>query len=425
MPSLLIRRGRVIDPAEGRDEVADLLLDNGRVRAVGQLSARADEVVDAAGLIVCPGLVDIHTHLREPGDEEEETIASGAAAAVAGGFTSIACMPNTEPPIDNEAAVEFVTRQAARADLCNVYPIGCITKGGKGTELAEMGSMVRGGAVAFSDDMHAVPNAGIMQAALQYAKMFDRTVIAHCEDTSLTAGGAMNSGRTATLLGLPGMPALAEELMVHRDIALARSVGGRLHIGHVSTAGAVELIRRGKAAGVAVTAETTPHHLALTEDACRGYDTNYKMNPPLRTAADVEALRAGLADGTIDCIAGDHAPHGVEEKELEFPRAPFGVVGLETSLAVCATVLVGGGVLGWPALIAAMTVRPARVLQLPKGTLSVGADADVTIIDPAMEWTVDPEAFASKSRNTPFAGRRLKGGAVCTIVGGRVKHRLR
>lgn len=421
--SILIRRGRVIDPACGRDGVADVLLDGGRVRAIGNLSSRADEVIDAAGLLVVPGLLDIHTHLREPGNEEEETIASGAAAAVAGGFTAIACMPNTEPPVDNEAAVEFIYRQAARADLCTVWPIGAITKGCAGKDLAEMGSMVRGGAVAFSDDMSCAPTAGIMRAALQYARMFDRTVIAHCEDVSLTEGGAMNAGGTASRLGLPGMAALAEELIIHREIALARNVGGRIHIGHVSTAAGVELVRRGKAEGVAVTAEVTPHHLALTEEACSGYDTNFKMNPPLRTEADRQALIAGLRDGTIDCIVTDHAPHGIEEKELEFPRAPFGVIGLETALPVLVKTLIEPGLLTWPQLIAALTVKPAGVLQVPKGTLAVGADADVTVIDPDLAWTIDAAAFRSRSRNTPFQGLRVRGRAVAVIVGGRVVHR--
>jgi len=422
MPSILIRRGRVIDPASGFDAVADVLLDNGRVRAVGSSSARADEVIDADGHIVCPGLIDIHVHLREPGDEEEETIASGTAAAVAGGYTSIACMPNTEPPVDNEAAVEFVARQAARADLCNVWVIGAVTKGCKGTELAEMGSMVRGGAVAFSDDMSCVPAAGVMRTALLYAKMFDRPIIAHCEDTSLTGKGCMNAGRNSVLLGIPGMPSLAEELIVHREIALAKSVGGRVHIGHVSTAGSVELIRRGKVEGVAVTAEVTPHHLSLTDDACRTYDTNFKMNPPLRTQADIAALIAGLKDGTIDCIASDHAPHGIDEKELEFPGAPFGVIGLETTLPVLVRTLIEPGLLTWPELIAALTLKPAQVLRLPKGTLAVGADADVTVIDPAAEWTIAPQRLHSKSRNTPFAGWTVRGRAAATIVGGKIKY---
>jgi dihydroorotase len=413
----------VIDPASGRDETADVLLENGRVKAVGKVSAKADEVIDAAGKIVCPGLIDIHTHLREPGNEAEETIASGSAAAVAGGFTSIACMPNTEPPVDNEAAVEYVARQAARAGLCNVYPIGCVTKAGKGAELAEMGSMVRGGAVAFSDDMRCVPSAGVMRTALLYAKMFDRPIIAHCEDASLSEGGAMNAGTVSALVGLPGMPALAEELIVYRDIALCKAVGGRLHIGHVSTAGAVEIIRRAKAEGVNVTAECCPHHLALTDECCREYDTNFKMNPPLRTAADMAALKRGLADGAVDCLVSDHAPHGIEEKELEFPRAPFGVIGLETSLAVLIQTLIDGKVMDWPQLIGAMTVKPAGVLSLPKGTLAVGADADVTVIDPAREWTVEPDKFRSKSRNTPFAGWKLRGRATTTIVGGVVKYR--
>ncbi|MBN1342151.1 MAG: dihydroorotase [Phycisphaerae bacterium] len=421
--SILIKQGRLIDPARHLDEVGDLLLEGGKVRRIGgSIAEAAERTIDASGLIVCPGLIDVHTHLREPGHEEEETIASGTHAAVAGGFTSVACMPNTHPPLDNQAGMEFVTRQAARAGHCNVYPIGCITKGRQGKELAEMGQMIRAGAVAFSDDGDGVADAGVLQRAMQYSTMFDVPLIEHCENADLSSGGVMNGGATALRLGLPGASPMAEVIMLQRDLVLAEATGARYHAAHVSTAGAVELIRQAKRQGIRVTAEVTPHHLSLTENDCREYDPNFKMSPPLRTQADVEACLDGLADGTIDCLATDHAPHGQEEKELEFLYAPFGVIGLESALPIYVKALIESKVVGWPELVRLMTVNPARILNLPKGTLAPGADADVTLIDPDLVWTIDVEQFKSHSRNCPYHGWSVRGRAVATIVGGVVKH---
>ena len=439
MPAdLVIRNGRLIDPARGFDSLADVTLADGKIAAIAPLAdtgasrkphaassgaaAGAARVIDATGLIVCPGLIDMHVHLREPGNEDEETIATGSAAAVAGGFTSIVCMPNTSPPLDNEAAVEFVLRQAARAGLCNVYPIGAITKGRFGKELAEMGQMDRAGAVGFSDDGCGVANSAVMYRAMQYAAMFGKPIIQHCEDPDLAAGGCMHQGLTSTRLGLPGIPAMAEEIMIQRDLLIARNTDARYHVAHISTAGAVRLVREAKKAGVAVTAEVCPHHLLLTDESVSTFDTHYKMNPPLRTRADVDACIAGVVDGTIDCLVTDHAPHGREEKELDFQTAPFGIVGLEVALGLFVKALIEPGHLDWPGLIERMSARPARVLGLGKGRLAVGDDADITLIDPSASWVVDVSQFRSKSRNCPYDGWTLTGRAMATIVGGQVKH---
>lgn len=422
---LLIRRGRVIDPTQGIDEIADVTLAHGKVAAIGRAAEQpGDQVIDASGKIVCPGLIDMHVHLREPGNEDAETIASGAAAAVVGGFTSIVCMPNTKPALDTEAMIEFVYRQADRARSCNVFPIGAITKGREGKELAEIGQMVRAGAVAFSDDGVGIASATVMLRALQYVGMFNRPIIQHCEDADLAAGGCMNAGFTATRLGLPGIPAAAEELMVQRDLLLAEATGCAYHVAHISTAGAVQLVRDAKRRGIRVTTEVCPHHLLLTDEFVEQYDTNYKMNPPLRSKTDVDACIAGVADGTIDCLITDHAPHGREGKELDFQAAPFGIVGLEVALGLFAKALVAPGHLNWNQLIARMTTAPARILGLRKGSLALGGDGDVTIIDPELPWTVDTSLFQSKSRNCPYEGWPLVGRATHTIVGGELKFAL-
>jgi dihydroorotase len=422
---ILIKNGRVIDPASGIDMTADVLLSGGKVEAVDRGLSEADaEIIDARGLIVSPGLIDIHVHLREPGNEGAETIATGTAAAAAGGFTSIACMPNTSPALDNETAVEFVCRQADREGHCNVYPIGAVTKARAGEELAEIGQMVRAGAVGFSDDGRGIDNTAVMFRALQYLRMFDKPILQHCEDQSLVRGGVMNAGKTATRLGLPGMNPVAEDLMIQRDLTLVEQTRARYHVCHVSTGRAVDLIRQAKAAGLPVTCEVCPHHLLLTEEACSTYDTNFKMSPPLRTQHDVDACRQGVADGTIDCLVSDHAPHAQQDKDLEFLDAPFGIIGLETALPLYIRALVEPGLIDWVTLIERLTIRPAAVLALPKGTLAPGADADVTLIDPEMEWTVDARHFRSKSRNCPFDGWTVRGRAVMTIVGGRIKYQL-
>lgn len=421
MRTILIRGGRVIDPASGRDEVTDVLIEGPRIARVGRATRKADEVIEADGLIVAPGLIDMHVHLREPGKQEEETIASGSAAAIAGGFTTVACMPNTEPVVDNEASAEFVFLQAERAGLANIYPIGAITKRQEGRELAEIGQLSRAGAVAFSDDGFCVADAGLMLQALDYARMFDKPIIDHCEDLNLSLDGVMHEGYYSMALGLPGIPAASEEVMVGRDLILAEMTKGHLHVAHVSTRGSVELIRQAKARGVNVTCEVTAHHFALTDECVTTFDPRYKMNPPLRTAEDAQALREALADGTIDCIVSDHAPHATEEKQVEFSHAPFGVIGMESLLPVVVKTLIEPGVVTWPQAIAAMTINPARILRLAKGTLTPGADADLTLIDPKVSWTIDAKQFRSKSRNCPFDGWPVTGRAHTVIVAGELK----
>ncbi len=422
MTTLRIGNGRVIDPSQGIDAVTDLWLRDDRILGVGpHPSTHADRTLDAAGKIVCPGLIDMHVHLREPGREEDETISTGTAAALAGGFTSVACMPNTEPALDSKADAEFVYLQAKRAGHANVFPVGAITKGRQGTELAEIGGLIEGGAVAFTDDGSPVVSAEVMRRALEYCRMFDKAVLSHSEDLDLSRGGVMNEGFESMRLGLRGIPAAAEEVMVYREIALAELTGARVHILHVSTAGSVELIRRGKRRGALVTGEACPHHFTLTDRCLRSFDSNYKMAPPLRTDADVQAVLEGLRDGTLDVIASDHAPHAPEKKMRELDQAPAGVIGLETLLPVCVKALIEPGVLTWPQLIEKLTVNPARVLSIDRGTFQPGAVADVTVIDPNAEWTIDPGKFRSKSRNTPFAGWQVRGWADTVLVGGVVK----
>lgn len=420
MESILITNGRVIDPANKIDSIMNVFVENGRITSVGNKKPNADKVIDAKGMYVTPGLVDMHVHLREPGNEDEETIASGSAAAISGGFTSLAAMPNTEPSVDNEASAEFVYLQAKRTGKANIYPIGAITKGRKGIELSEMGQLVRGGAVGFSDDGDPVQNANIMLRGLTYSKMFGKTVIAHCEDKTLSGNGVMNSGHTAMTLGLSGMPGISEEITVHRDITLAKVANAKLHIAHISTAGSVELVRTARKKGINVTCEATPHHLTLTDECLKSFDTTFKMNPPLRTKSDMEALREGLKDGTIDVIASDHAPHSSEKKDMEFNAAPFGIIGIETILPIVITELVNKGIITISQAVEKLTVNPARILGIPKGTLSPGADADITIIDPSCQWVIDPGKFKSKSRNCPFAGWKVTGRAIKVIVGGKV-----
>ncbi len=420
MASLLIQNGTILDPSQRMQRKDDLLIRDGKIAAIGQNLGKADRTIDAAGCFVTPGLIDIHVHFREPGDEEEETIATGSAAAVAGGFTTVCCMPNTKPPLDNEGQVEFVLREAQRVGLANVLPIGAITKGREGKELAEIGSMLQRGAIALSDDGVGVADASVMRKALQYSKMFDACIMQHCEEPTL-AGGAMHGGVVSTTLGLTGIPAEAEQLMIARDLLLNRTIGCRYHVQHISTAWSVELIRRAKRDKQVVTAEVSPHHLLLTDESCRGYDTNFKMNPPLRTKADVEACIEGVKDGTIDCLATDHAPHRAEEKELEFPFAPMGILGLECALALYIKALVDPGHVDWMKLIELMSTSPAKVVKLDRGTLQVGAVADVTVIDPQRAWTIDVQKFQSKSRNCPFHGWNVNGAARVTVVGGEVK----
>ncbi len=421
MSKTLIRGGRVIDPESGFDGEADVMIDGDSIAKVGTGLSGADETIDAKGMIVAPGLIDMHVHLREPGNSEEETISSGSAAAIAGGFTSVVAMPNSEPAVDNEASAAFVYLKASEAAKANVFPVGAITKSRAGEELSEMGLLSRAGAVAFSDDGDPVSNAQIMRSALDYAAMFDRPVLSHCEVKELVGSGVMNEGERSCLLGLPGMPDAAEEIMANRDVRLAEITGGKLHIQHITTQGSVDIVRTARARGVKVSAEATPHHMFLTDADVATFDPSFKMNPPLRTEADAEALVAAVVDGTIEAIASDHAPHSSEEKAIEFLYAPFGCIGLETTLGVVWTKLVVEGGVDASIVIERMAAAPARILGLAgRGSLAEGTVADVTIIDPAKQWTVDPATFKSKSRNCPFAGWELTGKATAVFVGGKL-----
>ncbi|MGH7466750.1 MAG: dihydroorotase [Longimicrobiales bacterium] len=423
---LLVRGGRVIDPSQRIDEAVDVLLVDGAVAQLGRGLPEPDGtlIYDASGQIVCPGLIDVHVHLREPGGEHKETIATGTRAAAAGGFTAVCAMPNTDPPIDDPASVGFVRAAGLRSGGARVYPVGCVSIGQKGERLTEIGEMVEAGAVAISDDGRPVGNAGLMRLALEYTQTFDIPVANHCEEKSLSRDGSMNEGLVSTRLGITGIPNAAEDVMIARDLMLAELTAGRLHIQHVSTRFGVELIRQAKARGVRVTAEATPHHFSLTDEAVEGYRTEAKVNPPLRANADRLAVIEGVRDGTLDIIATDHAPHHYDEKEQAFEDAPFGLVGLETALGLVITGLVEKGVIGLAELVERLSCAPARAFNLQGGTLKVGATGDLTVFDPTLQWTVDPAQFLSKSRNTPFAKWTLRGQATLTVVGGVVVWRM-
>lgn len=421
---LLIANGHLIDPSAPENTGMSVLIEDGRVTGwlkQNETPPEGCEIFDASGLLVAPGFIDMHVHLREPGQEHKETIASGCAAAVAGGWASVCPMPNTNPVNDNAAITRYMIEQAAKAGLANVFPIGAITKSSDGSELAEMGEMKAAGAIAVSDDGRPVPNAGIMRRAMQYARDFDLPVIDHCEDKSLSSGGVMHEGRISLLLGLKGMPALAEEIDAVRDILIARETGARIHIAHVSTKGAIEAVRRAKNEGINVTCEVTPHHFTFTDAAVEGYDTNTKMAPPLRSEDHLEAVLEGLRDGTIDAIATDHAPHHSDEKALEYDRAPFGITGLETALGLAFTELVHKGVIDLVRLVELCSTNPAKIFGLAgRGSLTPGSIADVTILDPELQWTYSNAESRSKSKNNPFDGRQFHGAAVATIVAGKV-----
>ena len=413
-----IRGGRVIDPATGRDGIGDVYLADGKIVAA---PAPGASEIDARGLVVCPGFIDIHVHLREPGQGAKETIETGTKAAAAGGFTSVVAMPNTSPVADHPGIIAWMQERAAASGAVNVFPTGAITVGSKGEQLAPIGAMAAGGIVAVTDDGRCVQNHEVMRRAVEYAGMFGLPVLDHCQDASLAGPeAAMHEGYQSALLGLPGWPRMAEELIVARNAMLAEATGTRIHCQHLSSAGSVRLLREAVARGVPLSGEVCPHHIALTDENLSGYDTNFKMNPPLREPVDIDALLGGIADGTIAILATDHAPHAVYEKEVEFAAAPFGIVGLETAVGIfCEILLHRRQVIGLPRLVAMLTVNPARLLGLDRGTLSVGAPADVTLLDPDRAWTVDKNSFASKGRNTPFDGWTLRGRAVRTIVGGK------
>src|SRR2546421_3138508 len=424
---LLIANGYLVDPSQGQNSGKNLLIEDGRVAGLldrSQGVPEGAEVLDATGLIVAPGFIDMHVHLREPGHEYKETIASGAAAAVAGGFTTVCAMPNTAPINDNAAVTRFVIEQAERARLANVFPIGAITKNSEGTQLAEMGDMKDAGIVAVSDDGRPVPNAGMMRRAMEYARGFDLPIIDHCEEKSLARGGVMHEGHWSLVLGLRGMPAAAEEVDAERDCLLAELTGARVHLAHVSTRRALAAVARAKENGLPVTCEAAPHHWTLTDEAVQDYDTNTKVNPPLRSREHIEAIIEGLRDGTIDAIATDHAPHHADEKALEYDQAPFGITGLETAVGLALDRLVHEGLIGIERLVELCSVNPARIFNLTdRGTLRAGAWGDVTILDPDLRWTFDVARSKSKSRNTPFDGWTLRGAAVATVVAGRVRYR--
>lgn len=416
MNNLTIHNGRVIDPANNVDTVRDVFVRDGKIAAEAAPHAT---VVDATGLVVTPGLIDLHVHLREPGRTDKETIETGTLCAARGGFTSVVAMPNTSPAADNAGTIALIKQRAAAVGHVNVFPSGAITKNIEGAELAPIGSLKRAGVVAITDDGHCCQNNELMRRAAEYAKMFDLPLMDHCQDYNLVSDGVMHEGYWSHLLGLKGWPSAGEELVVARNIVLAELADWHIHCQHLSAAGSVRLVREAKRRGVKVSAEACPHHFTLTDESCKGYDTNFKMNPPLRTQQDIEAITEGLADGTIEIIASDHAPHCTYEKEVEFDKAPFGILGLETELPL-SLALVHKKLLTLPQLIARLTTGPARLLRLPKGTLSDGADADITVMDPAREWVYDVNQTASKSRNSPFHDWKLKGKAVMTIVGGRV-----
>lgn len=418
---LVLRGGRIVDPSQNLDRVADLVLCDGVVEAIAEAgTARGDETRDVTGLLVTPGLIDIHVHLREPGFEYKEDIESGTRAASAGGFTAVCCMPNTNPAIDSPSVVRYILDRAREAGYARVYPVASLTRAMAGDQLAEIADLKAAGACAISDDAFPVQNAETMRRGMEYCAQFGLTLMTHNEDQSMTHGGAMNEGFTATIMGMPGIPATSEDIGIARNILLARLTGCRVHLLHISTAGGVALLRWAKGQGIAVTGETAPHYLTLTDEACLGFETDAKMNPPLRTASDQNALRQALSDGVIDAIATDHAPHAPHEKEVEFDRAPFGILGLETAFGLVYTHLVEAGVLSLPEAVRLMSTSPAQTLGLPGGSLAPGSPADVSVFDLAQEWTVEPDRFQSKSRNTPFKGWKLKGRALFTILGGRI-----
>lgn len=419
--NVIIKNGRVIDPSQGIDDTLDVVVENGLIKEVGkELSASAGvEIINAGGMLVVPGLIDMHVHLRDPGLEYKEDIISGTRAAAAGGFTSVCCMPNTKPVIDNKAIASYIINKARTEGSCNVFPVGSITFGLQGDRMAEMGELREAGCVAVSDDGHPVANPELMRRALEYARGMGILVITHAEDLSLVGEGVMNEGFTSTEIGLKGIPRVAEDIATARDVMLAEYTNSPVHIAHVSTEGAVRVIREAKARGVKVTCETAPHYFTLTDDAVRGYNTNAKMNPPLRESKDVTAIKAGLKDGTIDAIATDHAPHHLDDKDVEFNAAMNGIIGLETSLPL-SLALVNEGVLTLVQLIEKMSFNPSKILGLQRGTLRTGAIADITVIDPAREWVVDAGTLASKSKNSPWLGQQMKGSAAVTIVGGKV-----
>ncbi len=418
---LLLKNGHVLDPASGTDAALDVWIEDGRIRRIERaLAVDGAEVIDVSGLVVCPGFLDIHVHLREPGQEWKETIASGTRAAARGGFTAVACMPNTTPVNDSRSVTEFILAQARAHGVVTVYPIGCVTKGQRGEELAEMQDMIEAGARGFSDDGLPVRTSLMMRRALEYSKIFGVPIIDHCEDLHLVDGGVVNEGEVSTALGLRGWPGTAEDLVVQRDILLAEDSGGRCHVAHMSTARAAEFVRSAKGRGVRVTCEVTPHHLVLNDEAVREYDTDAKMNPPLRQENQRLALVAALADGTVDAIATDHAPHHADEKGVEFSQAPFGIVGLETAVSVCLDRLVHGSVISLARMVELFTTGPAGVLGLDRGRLIEGAVADLTVLDLQRQVTVDPAEFESKSHNTPFGGWTLRGAPVLTVVAGRL-----
>ena len=423
MEKILITGGRVIDPANQIDKQADVLLADGQVAQIGpRLSAAADRTFDATGKIVCPGLIDLHVHFREPGDEEEETIASGSAAAVAGGFTSVVCMPNTNPPIDEATGVEYVHRMGRQARKTFIYVMGALTQERSGQELAEIGLMHQAGAIGFTDDGSGVQNAAVMLRAMKYASMFDTVVAQHCQDNALVKNGVMNAGYNSTVLGLPGMDPLGEELMLWRDVQLVKKTGVRYHAQHISTAGAAEIIRQAKRDGLPVSCEVSPHHLLLTEDYVVDYDTCYKVNPPLRTAADVQALQDAVREGVVDALATDHAPHLQSEKELEFLAAPFGIASLECALPLYIKALIEPGLIDWAGMLSMLTWRPAQVIGVDKGRIGPGDRADITVIDPSDEWVIDTDMFYSKSRNCPYHGWKVKGRVLATLVAGEIRY---